>query len=134
MNEQIIGTIGNYDVALLAGNNVMRDSGRLKGDNVHNSFESHSKVFQKSHFFLVIVEHDLLQYLRNLSSKRNGNNMYDIFSYKYRVYFRSPEVRSDPLLRRNENRTIKTKYQSISQCMRIFQRLCKWNQLHSGLG
>ena len=51
MNEQIIGAIiGNYDVALLAGHNVMRDSGPLKGDNVHNSFESHSKVFQNSHF------------------------------------------------------------------------------------
>ena len=48
MNEQIIGAIvGNYDVALLAEHNVMRNSGRLNGDNIYNSFESHSKVFQR---------------------------------------------------------------------------------------
>ena len=51
MNKQIIGAIiGNYDVALLVGHNVMRNSRRLKGDNVHYSFESHSKVFQNSNF------------------------------------------------------------------------------------
>ena len=32
--------------------------------------------------------------------------MFNIFWCKYRVYFRSPEVRSDPLFRRNANRNI----------------------------
>ena len=51
MNEQNIGAImGNYDVALLAGHNVMHDYDSLKEDNVYKSFESHSNVFQNSHF------------------------------------------------------------------------------------
>ena len=51
MNGQTIGTImENYDVAMLAGHNVVHYSDSLKGDNVHKSFESHSKVFQFSHF------------------------------------------------------------------------------------
>ena len=51
MNGQTIGAImKNYDVALLAGHNVMHYSDCLKGDNVHKSFESHSEVFQLSHF------------------------------------------------------------------------------------
>ena len=51
MNGHTIGTIvENYDVAMLAGHNVMQFSDSLKGDNVHESFESHSKVFQNSHF------------------------------------------------------------------------------------
>ena len=51
MNGQTIGAITeNYDVAMLAGHNVMYYSDSLKGDSVHKSFESHSKVFQNSHF------------------------------------------------------------------------------------
>ena len=51
MNGQTIGAImENYDVAMLAGHNVMYYSDSLKGDKVHKSFESHSKVFQNSHF------------------------------------------------------------------------------------
>ena len=51
MNGQTIGAImENYDVAMLAGHNVMYYSDSLKGDSVHISFESHSKVFQNSHF------------------------------------------------------------------------------------
>ena len=51
MIEQTIGAImGNYDLAMLAGHKVMHLSDSLKGDNVHKSFESHSKVFQNSHF------------------------------------------------------------------------------------
>ena len=37
-------------MTLLAGHNVMYYSDSLKGDSVHKSFESHSKVFQNSHF------------------------------------------------------------------------------------
>ena len=66
----------NYDVAMLAGNDVMHYSDSLKGDNVHESFESHSIVFQNSHFhFLVLFEHDFLRNLRNLIGKRNGNKL-----------------------------------------------------------
>ena len=37
INGKTIGAIlGNYDVALLAGQNVMHDSDSLKGDNVLN--------------------------------------------------------------------------------------------------
>ena len=61
----------------------------LKGDNVHESFEPHSKVF------LVLFEHDFLQNLRNLDGKETGTNMYNIFSCYYCVCFRSPEVSSD---------------------------------------
>ena len=51
MNWHTIGAImENYDVAMLAGHNVMHFSNGLKGDNVHESFELHSKVFQNSHF------------------------------------------------------------------------------------
>ena len=51
MNEQFIGAItSNYDVVLLAGHNVMHDSDSPKGDNVHISFESHSKILQNNHF------------------------------------------------------------------------------------
>ena len=50
MNGQTIGDIiENYDVAMLAGH-IMYYSDSLKGDSVHKSFESHSKVFQNSHF------------------------------------------------------------------------------------
>ena len=42
----------NYDVAMLAGHNVMYFSDGLKGDSVQKSFESHSKVIQNSHFDL----------------------------------------------------------------------------------
>ena len=51
MDGQTIGDImENYDVAMLAGHYVMYYSDSLKGDSVHKSFESHSKVFQNSHF------------------------------------------------------------------------------------
>ena len=51
MNGQTIGVIiENYDVAMLAGHNVMYYSDSLKGASVHKSFISHSKVFQNSHF------------------------------------------------------------------------------------
>ena len=53
MNEQTVGAIlENYDVAMLAGHNVMHDSDSLKEDYLHKLFESHSKVFQNSHFDL----------------------------------------------------------------------------------
>ena len=51
MNGHTIGTMmENYDVAMLAGHNVVHCNDSLKGDNVHESFEPHSKVFQNSHF------------------------------------------------------------------------------------
>ena len=51
MNGHTIGAmIENYDVAMLARHNVMHYNDSLKGDNVHESFEPHSKVFQNSHF------------------------------------------------------------------------------------
>ena len=53
MNGHTIGAImENYDcdVARLAGHNVMHYNDSLKGDNVHESFEPHSKVFQNSNF------------------------------------------------------------------------------------
>ena len=53
MNTQTIGAkMENYDVAMLAGHNVIYYSDGLKGDSVHKSFESHSKVIQNSHFDL----------------------------------------------------------------------------------
>ena len=53
MNEQTVGAIlENYDVAMLAGHNVMHDSDSLNEDYLHKLFESHSKVFQNSHFDL----------------------------------------------------------------------------------
>ena len=75
MDEQTTGAImGYYDVALLAGHNVMHDSNSLKGDKLHKSFESHSRVFQNSSLnFLVLAEHDFIPNLQNLSSKRNRN-------------------------------------------------------------
>ena len=49
MNEQTVGAIlENYDVAMLAGH--IRYSDSLKEDYLHKLFESHSKVFQNSHF------------------------------------------------------------------------------------
>ena len=51
VNGHTIGAImENYDVAMLSGHKVMHYNDSLKGDNVHESFESHSKVFQNSHF------------------------------------------------------------------------------------
>ena len=51
MNEQTVGAIlENYDVAMLAGHNVMHYSDSLKEEYLHKLFESHSKVFQNSHF------------------------------------------------------------------------------------
>ena len=75
MNGHTIGAMmENYDVAMLAGHNAMHYNDSLKGDNVQESFEPHSKVFQNSHFdFLVLFEHDFLRNLRNLSGKRNGS-------------------------------------------------------------
>ena len=53
MNRQTIGAMNeNYDVAMLAGHNVMYYSDGLKGDSVQKSFELHSKVIQNSHFDL----------------------------------------------------------------------------------
>ena len=53
MNRQTIGAMNeNYDVAMLAGHNVMYYSDSLKGDSVQKSFELHSKVIQNSHFDL----------------------------------------------------------------------------------
>ena len=72
MNRQTIGAImENYDVAMLAGHNVMYYSNSLKGDSAHKSFESHSKKVIL--IFLVLFEHDFLRNLRNLSGKMNGN-------------------------------------------------------------
>ena len=49
MNRQTIGAMNeNYDVAMLAGHNVMYYYDSLK----QKSFESHSKVIQNSHFDL----------------------------------------------------------------------------------
>ena len=51
MNGHTIGAMmENYDVAMLAGHYVMHYNDSLKGDNVHESFKPHSKVFQNSHF------------------------------------------------------------------------------------
>ena len=51
MNELTVGPIlENYDVAMLAGHNVMRYSDSLREDYLHKLFESHFKVFQNSHF------------------------------------------------------------------------------------
>ena len=51
MDGHTIGAImENYDVAMLTGHNVMHYNDSLKGDNVHESFEPYSKVFQNSHF------------------------------------------------------------------------------------
>ena len=51
MNGQTIDAIlENYDVVILVGHNVLYYSDSLKGDSVHKSFESHSIVFQNSHF------------------------------------------------------------------------------------
>ena len=51
MNEQTVGVIlENYDVAMLAGYNVMHYSDSLKEDYLLKLFESHSKVIQNSHF------------------------------------------------------------------------------------
>ena len=53
MNRQTIGAMmENYDIAMLAGHNVMYYSVSLKGDSFHKSFESYSKVIQNSHFDL----------------------------------------------------------------------------------
>ena len=50
MSKLLAPFLSNYDVALLEGHNIMHDSESLKEDKVHKSFESHSKVFQNSHF------------------------------------------------------------------------------------
>ena len=51
MNGQTFGAVmENYDVAVLAGYNVMHYSDSLKEDNLHKLLESHSKVFQNGHF------------------------------------------------------------------------------------
>ena len=51
MNGHTIGAMmENYDVAMLAGHNVVHYNDSLKRDNVHKSLEPHSKVFQNSHF------------------------------------------------------------------------------------
>ena len=51
MNEQTVGAIlENCDVAMQAGHNVMHYSDSLKKDYLHKLFESHSEVFQNSHF------------------------------------------------------------------------------------
>ena len=56
MNRQTIGAMmQNYDVAMLAGHNAMYYSDNLKGDSVHKSFESHSKVIQNIHFDLTSI-------------------------------------------------------------------------------
>ena len=87
----------NYDVARLAGHNVMHYNDCLKGDNVHESFEPHSKVFQNSHFaFSSIISARFFFEIHEISvAKETGTNMYDIFSCYYRVCFPSPEVSSD---------------------------------------
>ena len=64
--------MGYYDVALLAGYKVTHHSDSLKEDNVHKSFESHSKSFKTVILvFLVLVEHYFLRNLRG--SKRDGS-------------------------------------------------------------
>ena len=50
MGQTIGAILENYDVAMLARHNVMHFSDSLKEDNLHKLFESHSKVFQNSHF------------------------------------------------------------------------------------
>ena len=51
MNGHTIDVImENYDVAMLAGHSGMHYNDSLKGDNVHESLEQHSKVFQNIHF------------------------------------------------------------------------------------
>ena len=89
MNWQTIGAImENYDVAQLAGHNVMHYSDCLKGDNVHKSFESHSKDFNSVILiFLVLFEHDFLKNLRDLTSQKNGNkNVQYLFVLLSRVF------------------------------------------------
>ena len=75
----------------------MHYSDSLKEDNLHKLLESHSKNFQNSHFdFLALFEHDFFEIYEIYIAKGTGANMYSILScYNYRVYFRSPEVRSD---------------------------------------
>ena len=74
INGQTIGAImENYDVAMLAGHNVMFYSDSLKGDSLHKSFESHKSFKTVILIFLVSFEHDFLRNLQNLSGKRNGN-------------------------------------------------------------
>ena len=98
MNRQTIGAMmENYDVAMLAGHNVMYYSDSLKGDSVHKSFESHSKVIQNSHFDLssIIFSTIFFEIYEISVAKGKETNMYNIFSCYYRVHFRSPEFRSD---------------------------------------
>ena len=75
MNGRAIGAIlEKYDVARLAGHNVMHYNDNLKGDNVHESFKRIPKSFKTVILlFLVLFEHDFLRNSRNLSGKRNGN-------------------------------------------------------------
>ena len=78
----------NNDIAQLAGHNVMHYYDCLKGDNVHKSFESLSKVFNSVILiFLVLFEHDFLRNLRTLSSQKNGNkNVQYLFVLLSRVF------------------------------------------------
>ena len=87
MNGHTIGAIiENYDVARLAGHNVMHYNDSLKGDNVHESFEPHSKVFQNSH--LLFLSTIFFEFHEISVAKETGTNTYDIFSCYYRVCFR----------------------------------------------
>ena len=107
--------VENYDVAMLAGHNVMYYSDSLNEDLVHKSFESHSKVFQNIHFDLSSIFSTIFSTMAPIVC---------LFIRTKRRYYAQPEVRSD----RIENRNIKSKYQSISQCMRR-TRIINYNQL-----
>ena len=53
MNRHTIGAkMENNFVAMLAGHNIMHYNDSPKEDNVQESFETHSKVFQNSHFII----------------------------------------------------------------------------------
>ena len=98
MNGHTIGAIvENYEVAMLVGHNVMHYNDSLKGDNVHESFEPHSKVFQNSHFVFssIIRARFSSKFTKSQWQKNPETNIYNIFSCFFRVCFRSPEVSSD---------------------------------------
>ena len=75
MNGHTVGAImENYDVAMLAGHNVIHYNNSLKVDNMHELLNRIPKSFKTVILiFLVLFEHDFLRNLRNLSGKRNGN-------------------------------------------------------------
>ena len=51
MNGHTVGAIvENYDVAMLAGHNVMHYNDSLKGDNVHESLETAFQSLSKQSF------------------------------------------------------------------------------------